>query len=166
MVFGYQQGNSFSQNKQALGFDAANSEKLRLKQVEEQRKREIRMRAKQDIQTKEVRLRIIKDEINRRTMDLRRIDSSIVKLSNTSHVNTSSFDLKIKELKNKIRDLEKEIEKETSLKAYAEKTSINQTKELSVLQSRKKTEDNEITKLKSEERSITAEIRELERISI
>ena len=130
MVFGYQQGNSFSQHKQALGFDAAAGEQMRLKQITEQRKREQQMRAKQDIQSKEVKLRIIKDEISRRAMDLKRVDSSVVKLSAATHGHTDNFDLKIRELKNKIKDLEKEIEKEMSLKAYAEKTGANQAREL------------------------------------
>jgi hypothetical protein len=41
MVFGYSQGGSFSQHKQALGFDAATSEQMRLKHIAEQRKREL-----------------------------------------------------------------------------------------------------------------------------
>ena len=166
MVFGYQQGNSFSQHKQALGFDAAAGEQMRLKQITEQRKREQQMRAKQDVQSKEVKLRMIKDEISRRTMDLRRVDSSVVRLSATAHGHTDNFDLKIKELKNKIRDLENEIEKEMSLKAYAEKTGANQARELTVVQGRKKIEEGEIARLKIEEHHLETEIEGLKRLVV
>ncbi len=166
MVFGYQQGNSFSQHKQALGFDAAAGEQMRLRQITEQRKREQQMRAKQNIQSKEVKLRMIKDEISRRTMDLKRVDSSVVKLSTTAHGHTDNFDFKIRELKNKIRDLEKEIEKEMSLKAYAEKTGANQARELNVVQGRKKIEEGEIARLKIDEHRLETEIAELRRLTV
>lgn len=166
MVFGYQQGSSFSQHKQALGFDAAASEQMRLKQVTEQRKREQYMRAKQDSQSKEVKLRIIKDEISRRSMDLKRVESNTARLSAPSHTHTENFDLKIRELKNKIKDIEKEIEKELSLKAYAEKTKANQERELVVVQGRKKLEEGEIARLKIEEHHLEMEISNLKRLTI
>jgi hypothetical protein len=166
MVFGYQQGGSFSQHKQALGFDAAASEQMRLKQITEQRKREQQMRAKQDVQSKEVKLRIVKDEISRRSMDLKRVEASVAKLSAPSHSHTENFDLKIRELKNKIKDIEKEIEKEQSLKAYAEKTGANQARELSVVSGRKKLEEGEISRLKIEEHHLETEIAQLKRLAM
>lgn len=166
MVFGYQQGGSFSQHKQALGFDAAAGEQMRLKQITEQRKREQQMRAKQDIQSKEVKLRIVKDEISRRSMDLKRVEASVSKLSAPSHSHAENFDLKIRELKNKIKDIEKEIGKEQSLKAYAEKTGANQARELSVVSGRKKLEEGEISRLKIEEHHLETEIAQLKRLAM
>ena len=167
MTFGYQQGGSFSAHKQALGFDAAASEQMRLKQITEQRKKEQQQRAKQDVQSKKVKLRIVQNEINRRNLDLRRIESNIVRLSSEhGKVHGENHDLKIKELKNKIRDLEKEIEKEVSLKAYADKTASNQERELNVIQGRKKVEDAEIARLKNEEHQLLGEIKELEKVAL
>lgn len=166
MVFGYQQGGSLSQHKQALGFDAAASEQARLKQVTEQRKRDQQMRAKQDMVSKEVKLRMVKDEISRRAMDLKRVESNIAHLSASSHAHTENFDLKIRELRNKIKDLEKEMEKELSLKVYAEKTSANQERELAVIVGRKKLEESEIARLKIEEHHLEMEIAELRKLAV
>jgi len=166
MVFGYQQGGSLSQHKQALGFDAAAGEQMRLKQIAEQRKREQQMRAKQDMASKEVKLRMVKDEISRRTMDLKRVESSIARLSAPSHTHADNFDLKIRELKNKIKDLEKEIEKELSLKAYAEKNGANQERELAVVENRRKLEEGEIARLKTEEHHLEAEIAGLKKLAV
>lgn len=164
MTFGYQQGGSFSQHKQALGFDAAASEQMRLKQITEQRKREQQMRTKQDIQSKQVKLRMVKDEISRRTMDAKRLESSIVRLK-APQPHTENFDLKIKDIKNKIIDLQKELEKELSLKAYADKTAVNQNRELGIVEGRKKQEDGELVRLKTEERQLEQEISTLERLA-
>ena len=165
MTFGYQQGGSFSAHKQALGFDAAASEQMRLKQITEQRKKDQQLRAKQDIQSKKIKLRIVQDEINRRSLDSRRIESNIVKLSSEhNRAHGENHDLKIKELKNKIRDLEKEIEKEVSLKAYADKTVSNQERELKVIESKKRVDDSEISRLKNDEHQLEGEIKELERL--
>jgi len=164
MTFGYQQGGSFSQHKQALGFDAAAGEQVRMKQILEQRKREIQMRARQELQSKKVKLRIVQDEISRREIDIKRLGGSVARMCVTHH-HAENFDFKIRELRNKIKDLEKEIEKETSAKTYAEKTANNQTKELGVVESKKKMEEGEITKLKTDEQKLENDVRELERLA-
>ena len=166
MVFGYQQGGSFSQHKQALGFDAATTEQMRLKQITELRKREQQIKARQDSQSKKVKLRMVQDEISRRSMEIRRIEANIVKLSaegKSGH--TENYTLKINELRNKIKELESEIEKEISLKDYAEKTAINQERELNAIKSRKKLEDDAIIKLKEEEKQLSTEIKDLDRLA-
>ncbi len=164
MVFGYQQGGSFSQHKQALGFDAATSEQMRLKHMAEQRKKDLQMRARQDLQSRQVRLRIVKSEISRMESESRRLSASESKI-NGSHGHVENFDQKLKELKSKLREIENEIQKISSEKQYAEKVAGNNAKELLIIKERKKHEDAEIVKFKDEEKKLESEIRELERIS-
>ncbi len=163
MTFGYQQGDSFSQHKQALGFDAGASEQMRLKQIAEQRKKDQQTRAKQDIQSRNIKLRIIKDELARRNVEFRRLEGNVVRLSAPKTV--ENFDMKIRELRNKIKDIETEIQKVTSLKAYSDKTTENHVKELAVAISRKRMEEQEITKLKTDEHHLEEEIKILEKLA-
>ncbi|MEI6553263.1 MAG: hypothetical protein WCO09_01730 [bacterium] len=165
MVFGYQQGGSFSQHKQALGFDAATTEQMRLKQIAEQRKREQQIKARQDSQSKKIKLRIIQDEIGRRSMEARRIEANISKLSLENRGHVVNYDLKINELKNKIKELEKEIEKNISSKAYDEKVAVNKEKEIEIIKSRKKMEDDALVKLRAEEKQLEVEIKDLDRLA-
>lgn len=164
MVFGYSQGGSFSQHKQALGFDAATSEQMRLKHIAEQRKRDLQMRAKQDLQSRQVRLRIVKSEISRLESESRRLGSSESKLRET-HGHVENFDQKLRELNSKLKEIQSAIEKMNSEKQYAEKVSSNHAKELLIIQERKKREDLEVAKFKDEEKKLESEIRDLERIS-
>ncbi len=184
MTFGYQQGGSFAQHKQALGNDAAASEQMRLKQAMEQKKREEKMRAKQDIQSKGVKLRIIKDELSRRDIERRRLESEIHKISG-ERAHVDDYDRKIRELKNKqvtcnteisamqrkidkikieLKDIDLEISKASSEKAYSEKTANNKSRELTTLEERKRHEDSEFSRLKEEELKLENEVRVLERV--
>ena len=186
MTFGYQQGGSFSQHKQALGMDAAASEQMRLKQITEQRKREEKMRAKQAVQSKEVKLRIIKDELNRRAIENRRLESEIHKISGARE-NVESYDqqnrsLKTKQatynatilekqreigkIKNLLRELDREIDKVSSEKNYSEKTANNRSRELLALEEKKRHESGEIQRLGVEEQRIESEIKELNKLVI
>ena len=186
MTFGYQQGGSFTQHKQALGNDAAASEQMRLKQAMEQKKREEKMRAKQDIQSKGVKLRIIKDELNMRESESRRLDFEIHKISG-ERAHVDSYDQKIRELKQKqmtrtteisemqrkidkikieLKDVDLQISKISSEKAYSEKTANNKSRELTTLEERKRHEDSESSRLKEDELKLENEIKALERIAV
>ena len=164
MVFGYSQGGSFSQHKQALGYDAATTEQMRLKQAAEQKKREQQVRARQELQSKKIKLRIVQDEIGRKTSDSRRLDTSVSKLEH-ENVHVENHDLKIRELKNKIEALQRELEREVSLKIYADKTASNKNREIEIVQGRKRLDEAELTRLKSEEQRLESEIRELEKVA-
>lgn len=185
MTFGYQQGGSFAQHKQALGNDAATSEQMRLKQAMEQKKREEKMRAKQDIQSKGVKLRILKNELSTRDIERRRLEAEIHKISG-ERAHVDQYDQKIRELKHKqitqtteisemqrkidkikieLKDIDLEISKASSEKAYSEKTANNKSRELTTLEERKKHEDLEFSRLKGDELRLENEIKELERVA-
>ena len=58
------------------------------------------------------------------------------------------------------------MDKISSEKAYSEKTSANKSRELGVLEERKKREDSEISKLKADAQKLEGEIRDLERVAM
>ncbi len=105
MTFGYQQGGGFGQHKQALGFDAGASERLRMDAALKERHRIERERAKSKLTELERKLDHNKLEMSHRLTEMRRLETEIV------HIKT--------EVQGMERELENLDKKEHELKVHA-----------------------------------------------
>ena len=142
--------------------DTATVEKMRLKQVADQRKREGQAKAKRDSQAKKVKLRIIQEELARRNNDIKKIDSDLFRIS-SDHKYTENYEANIKDLRNKINEFEREIMKQNSLKSAADKDKRDKEREIKIIQDKRKFEEREISRLDTECRKSEEEIRVLEK---
>lgn len=77
MTYGYQQGSGFGSHKQALGFDAGASEKMRAEAAIKERQRIERERAKQQLQDVQRKYEHNKTEISQKEMEARRLIAEI-----------------------------------------------------------------------------------------
>jgi chromosome segregation ATPase len=78
MTFGYQQGGSFGQHKQALGFDAGASERLRMEAATKERLRIEKDRAKMKLIELERKLDHNKIELSHHLTEMRRLEMEIM----------------------------------------------------------------------------------------
>lgn len=77
MTYGYQQGSGFGSHKQALGFDAGASERMRAEAAIKERQRIERERAKQQLQDVQRKYEHNKTEISQKEMEARRLIAEI-----------------------------------------------------------------------------------------
>lgn len=77
MTYGYQQGGSFGSHKQALGFDAGASEKMRAEAAVKERLRIEKERAKQQLKDLQQKLDHNKTEISHKEVEARRLIAEI-----------------------------------------------------------------------------------------
>lgn len=77
MTYGYQQGGSFGGHKQALGFDAGASERMRAEAAIKERQRIERERAKQQLEDVQRKYEHNKTEISHKEMEARRLIAEI-----------------------------------------------------------------------------------------
>ncbi len=77
MTYGYQQGGSFGSHKQALGFDAGASERMRAEAAIKERQRVEKERAKQQLQDVERKFEHNKTEISHKETEARRLIAEI-----------------------------------------------------------------------------------------
>lgn len=77
MTYGYQQGGSFGSHKQALGFDAGASERMRAEAALKERLRIERERAKQQLKDVQQKFEHNKTEISHKEVEARRLIAEI-----------------------------------------------------------------------------------------
>jgi chromosome segregation ATPase len=77
MTYGYQQGGSFGSHKQALGFDAGASERMRTEAALKERQRIEKERAKQQLKDVQQKLEHNKTEISHKEVEARRLIAEI-----------------------------------------------------------------------------------------
>jgi chromosome segregation ATPase len=114
MTFGYQQGGDVGQHKQALGFDAGASEKLRLQAAEKERHRIEKDRAKMKLTELERKLDHNKLDMSHRLTEMRRLETEII------HLQT--------EVQGMQRDLDSLDKKEHDLRVHSTDFEINAEK--------------------------------------
>jgi CxxC motif-containing protein len=111
MTFGYQQGNGFGQHKQALGFDAGASERLRLEAAAKERHKIEKERAKMKLIELERKLDHNKLDMSHRLTEMRRLETEIV------HMQT--------EVQAMERDLDSLDKKEHDLRVHSSDSSVH-----------------------------------------
>ena len=77
MTYGYQQGSGFGSHKQALGFDAGASEKMRAEAAIKEQQRVLKQRAKQQLEDVLRKYEHNKTEISHKEMEARRLIAEI-----------------------------------------------------------------------------------------
>lgn len=82
MTYGYQQGGSFGSHKQALGFDAGASERMRSEAAAKEQQRVLKQRAKQQLEDVQRKYEHNKTEISHKEMEARRL---IAEISHAMH---------------------------------------------------------------------------------
>ena len=77
MTYGYQQGDSFGSHKQALGFDAGASEKMRAEAAAKEQQRVLKQRAKMQLEEVQRKYEHNKTEISHKEMEARRLIAEV-----------------------------------------------------------------------------------------
>lgn len=114
MTFGYQQGGGFGQHKQALGFDAGASERLRMQAATKERLRVEKDRAKMKLIELERKLDHNKIDLSHRLTEMRRLETEII------HMQTEAQSME--------RDLEALDKEEHLMRVHSSDSSVQAEK--------------------------------------